>query len=87
MWRAGMPGTSRYAWRGHGQDTAAEGMGAVVDARVGIGSVNAGGLKKRDDKYYNAAYAQGKLVVRVEGRGWRDFVERRVARTVCAYRL
>jgi hypothetical protein len=44
-------------------------MGAVVSARVGFGNINASGLTKRDDKYYNAAYAEGKPAVRVDVRG------------------
>jgi hypothetical protein len=44
-------------------------MGAVVDATVGIGGVDANGLTKRGDKYYNAAYVEGKPALRVHVRG------------------
>jgi hypothetical protein len=44
-------------------------MGAIVDATVGIGGVDANGLTQRDGKYYNAAYAEGKPAVRVHVRG------------------
>jgi len=44
-------------------------VGAVVDAKVGIGSINTKGLTKRDGKYYNEAYAEGKPAVRMEVRG------------------
>jgi hypothetical protein len=44
-------------------------MGAVVDAHVGIGGIDTKGLTKRDGKYYNDAYAEGKPAVRVEVQG------------------
>jgi hypothetical protein len=44
-------------------------MGAVVDAHVGIGGINTSGLRKRDGKYYNDAYAEGKPAVRMDVRG------------------
>jgi hypothetical protein len=44
-------------------------MGAVVTASIGVGSVNVKGLTKRDGKYYNAAYADGKPAVRMDVRG------------------
>ncbi|MEP6715238.1 MAG: toast rack family protein, partial [Terriglobia bacterium] len=44
-------------------------MGAVVDATVGVGSVNVSGLTKRDGKYYNASYVEGKPAVRMQVRG------------------
>lgn len=44
-------------------------MGAVVDAKLGIGSIDTKGLTKREGKYYNQAYAEGKPAVQVEVRG------------------
>jgi hypothetical protein len=44
-------------------------MGVVVDAKAGIGGVNAKGLTQRDGKYYNAAYAEGKPALRMEVHG------------------
>jgi hypothetical protein len=44
-------------------------MGAVVEATVGIGGVNVKGLTKRDGKYYNDAYAEGKPAVHMEVHG------------------
>ena len=44
-------------------------MGAVVDATGGIGSISANGLTKRDGKYYNDAYAEGKPAIRMTVRG------------------
>jgi hypothetical protein len=44
-------------------------IGAVVDATLGIGGIEAGGLTKRDGKYYNDAYAEGKPAVRLKVRG------------------
>lgn len=44
-------------------------MGAVVDAQVGIGGLNAHGLQQRDGKYYNAAYAEGKPAIHLEVQG------------------
>ena len=44
-------------------------VGAIVDAKGGIGSISAQGLTQRDGKYYNDAYADGKPAVRMEVRG------------------
>jgi hypothetical protein len=44
-------------------------MGAVVDSRVGIGVIDTKGLTKRDGKYYNDAYAEGKPAVGMELQG------------------
>jgi hypothetical protein len=44
-------------------------MGAVVNATAGIGSVSAKGLTKRDGKYYNDAYVEGKPAVRLDVQG------------------
>jgi hypothetical protein len=44
-------------------------MGAVVEATVGIGGVDVKGLIKRDGKYYNDAYAEGKPAVHLEVHG------------------
>jgi hypothetical protein len=44
-------------------------MGAVVDAKVGIGGVNVSGLQKRDGKYYNDAYVEGMPALRLDVRG------------------
>jgi hypothetical protein len=44
-------------------------MGAAVDAKLGIGSIDTSGLTKRDGKYYNQAYAEGKPAIQVEVRG------------------
>lgn len=44
-------------------------MGAEVDATGGIGNIDAKGLSKRDGKYYNDAYAEGKPAVRMEVHG------------------
>jgi hypothetical protein len=44
-------------------------MGAVVDATGGIGGITTNGLTKRDGKYYNDAYAEGKPAVRMEVHG------------------
>jgi hypothetical protein len=44
-------------------------MGVVVDATVGIGGINANGFSKRDGKYYNDAYAEGKPAIRVHAQG------------------
>lgn len=46
-----------------------KGVGAVVDAAGGIGSISANGLTKRDGKYYNDAYAEGKPAVRMVVKG------------------
>ena len=40
-------------------------MGAVVDAKLGIGGIKANGLTMRDAKYYNQSYAEGRPAVRV----------------------
>jgi len=45
------------------------GMGAVVDATGGIGSIETTGLSKRDGKYYNDAYADGKPAVHMQVQG------------------
>jgi hypothetical protein len=42
---------------------------AVVEATGGIGDVSAKGMTKRDGKYYNDAYADGKPAVRMEVHG------------------
>jgi hypothetical protein len=47
----------------------AKDMGAVVDATVGIGGIEANGFTMREGKYYNDAYAEGKPAVRVKVRG------------------
>src|SRR6185312_3039468 len=44
-------------------------MGVEVDAKVGIGGVNASGLQKRDGKYYNDAYAEGKPAIHLDVKG------------------
>jgi N-terminal domain of toast_rack, DUF2154 len=44
-------------------------IGAEVKATGGIGSIDTKGLTKRDGKYYNDAYAEGKPAVRVEVQG------------------
>lgn len=44
-------------------------IGAVVDAKLGIGGIDTKGLTKRDGKYYNDAYTEGKPAVRLEVRG------------------
>jgi N-terminal domain of toast_rack, DUF2154 len=44
-------------------------MGAVVVATGGLGSVSTNGLTKRDGKYYNDAYTEGKPAVRMEVHG------------------
>ncbi|MCC6395340.1 MAG: hypothetical protein IT167_32430 [Bryobacterales bacterium] len=44
-------------------------FGAVVDARGGIGSINARGLSKRDGRYYNSAYEEGKPAIHMDVRG------------------
>ncbi len=44
-------------------------MGAVVEATGGIGSVSANGLTKRDGKYYNDAYSEGKPAIRMNVHG------------------
>jgi hypothetical protein len=44
-------------------------MGVVVNASIGVGDVSANGLTKRDGKYYNAAYAEGKPAIRMDVRG------------------
>ena len=44
-------------------------VGAVVDATVGIGGINTNGLSKRDGRYYNDAYAEGKPIIRMDVRG------------------
>ncbi len=44
-------------------------FGAVVDARGGIGSINARGLTKRDGRYYNSAYEEGKPAIHMAVRG------------------
>ena len=44
-------------------------MGAVVNATAGIGSVSAKGLTKRDGKYYNEAYVEGKPAIRLDVQG------------------
>lgn len=46
-----------------------KGMGAVVDAKAGLGGVSAKGFSQRDGKYYNDAYAEGKPAIRVDVRG------------------
>jgi hypothetical protein len=44
-------------------------MGAVVEATGGIGGVSTTGLTKRDGKYYNDAYADGKPAIRMDVKG------------------
>ncbi len=44
-------------------------MGAVVEATVGLGGVDTKGLTKRDGKYYNDAYAEGKPALRIKVHG------------------
>lgn len=44
-------------------------MGVEVDAKVGIGSINTGGLQKRDGKYYNDVYAEGKPAIHLDVKG------------------
>jgi hypothetical protein len=44
-------------------------FGAVVDAKGGIGSINARGLTKRDGRYYNSAYEEGKPAIHMDVRG------------------
>ena len=44
-------------------------MGAVVEATGGIGSISTNGLTRRDGKYYNDAYSEGKPAVRMEVHG------------------
>jgi hypothetical protein len=44
-------------------------IGAEVRATGGIGSIDTTGLTKRDGKYYNDAYAEGKPAVRMEVEG------------------
>jgi hypothetical protein len=43
--------------------------GVEVEAKLGIGGVNANGLQKRDGKYYNDAYVEGKAVLRLTVHG------------------
>lgn len=44
-------------------------MGAVIEASGGLGSISTDGLTKRDGKYYNDAYAEGKPTLRMEVHG------------------
>ena len=44
-------------------------IGAEVKATGGIGSIDTKGLTKRDGKYYNDAYSEGKPAVRMEVQG------------------
>lgn len=44
-------------------------VGAEVNATGGIGSIETTGLTKRDGKYYNEAYSEGKPAVRLEVHG------------------
>lgn len=44
-------------------------MGVVVNAKIGIGGIRTNGLTKRDGRYYNDAYAEGKPAVRLEVHG------------------
>jgi hypothetical protein len=44
-------------------------VGAEVSATGGLGSIETTGLTKRDGKYYNEAYSEGKPAVRVEVHG------------------
>jgi hypothetical protein len=44
-------------------------IGAEVKATGGLGSIDTKGLTKRDGKYYNDAYAEGKPAVRMEVQG------------------
>ena len=44
-------------------------IGAEVTATGGIGSIDTKGLTKRDGKYYNDAYAEGKPAVHMEVQG------------------
>jgi hypothetical protein len=44
-------------------------FGAVVDAVGGIGSIDANGLSKRNGKYYNDAYSDGKPAIRMKVQG------------------
>ncbi len=44
-------------------------VGTVVDAHGGIGSIDTKGLTKRDGKYYNDAYAEGKPALHLEVQG------------------
>jgi hypothetical protein len=44
-------------------------VGAVVNAKIGIGGIQTNGLTKRGGAYYNDAYADGKPAVRLEVHG------------------
>jgi hypothetical protein len=44
-------------------------FGAEVEAHGGIGSINVDGLRKRNGKYYNDAFAEGKPAVRMRVHG------------------
>jgi hypothetical protein len=44
-------------------------MGVVVDAKGGIGSIDTRGLIRRNDRYYNEAYADSKPAIRLTVRG------------------
>jgi len=44
-------------------------VGAEVEATGGIGEISTKGLTKRDGKYYNDAYAEGKPTVRMKVQG------------------
>lgn len=44
-------------------------MGVEVEAKLGIGGINANGMQKRDGKYYNDAYAEGKPTIHLAVKG------------------
>lgn len=44
-------------------------MGVVVDAKGGLGGINAYGFTKKGDRYYNQAYGEDKPHIRLEVRG------------------
>jgi hypothetical protein len=44
-------------------------MSVMVDAKGGIGSINAHGLVKKGDRYYSENYDESKPTIRLEVRG------------------
>lgn len=44
-------------------------FGVIVEAKAGVGGVNAKGLSKRDGRYYNDAYAEGKPALHLDVKG------------------
>ena len=54
------------------------GLLVVAEAQGGIGSINVHGLTKKDGKYYNDAYAEGKPTLRLNVKGGVGEIEMRV---------